>query len=55
MVVAVNHLKIAYMAVPKAACTSVKAALSTIDPEVSVDQTELEKDSQLIHLGPVDG
>ena len=33
MVIAIAAHKIAYMAVPKAACTSVKAALMTIDPD----------------------
>ncbi len=36
MVVAVPAFKIAYMAVPKAACTSVKAALAHVDPDVVI-------------------
>ena len=35
MSVALEKLKIAYMPVPKAACSSVKAALAQVDPDVS--------------------
>lgn len=34
--ITVPHYRLAYMAVPKAACTSVKQALARIDPDVSV-------------------
>lgn len=36
MVVAIKKYRIAYTAVPKAACSSVKAALGSIDPEKSI-------------------
>lgn len=36
MVISVQAYKIAYMALPKAACSSVKAMLAQIDPEVTV-------------------
>lgn len=36
MVIAVEAHKIAYMAVPKAGCTTVKAALARIDPTVTI-------------------
>ncbi|MCP5038680.1 MAG: sulfotransferase family protein [Rhodobacteraceae bacterium] len=49
MVVAVKKHQIAYMAVPKAACSSVKAALSTIDPSTSITLGDIEKDVDLIH------
>ncbi len=49
MVIAVKTHKIAYMAVPKSACTSVKAGLAQTDPEVSVDLDVLNNDAALVH------
>lgn len=37
MVIQVEDLRLAYMAVPKAACSSVKRAIAEIDPSVDVD------------------
>ena len=49
MVVCVAPLKIAYMAVPKAACTSIKAALASIDPDVEVDAEKAAEDRMYFH------
>ncbi|MBW4707710.1 sulfotransferase family protein [Roseobacter sp. YSTF-M11] len=49
MVIAVSAHKIAYMAVPKAACTSVKAALASIDPGAPVTLEQVAQDHDLIH------
>lgn len=49
MVVAIKAHKIAYMAVPKAGCTSVKAGLSQCDPEVSLDIKDIADDYSLVH------
>ena len=40
MVIAVKAYKLAYLAVPKAACSSVKAALAEVDPDVSAPTVE---------------
>ncbi|KNG95522.1 sulfotransferase family 2 domain-containing protein [Pseudaestuariivita atlantica] len=40
MVITVDAFKIAYMALPKAGCTSVKAALAQIDPAVEIAPDE---------------
>lgn len=49
MVVAVPFHKIAYMAVPKAACSSVKATLATIDPDIDITFDMLSADVELAH------
>jgi len=50
MVVAVDAHKVAYMAVPKAACSSVKAALATLDPHVSGETKAcFETDVMAVH------
>ncbi len=49
MVVPIAAHKIAYFAVPKAACSSVKAALALIDPEVDINQDTFSQDISLIH------
>jgi len=49
MVIAIKTHKIAYMAVPKAACTSVKAGLAQCDPEVSLDLEAAKADATLAH------
>lgn len=41
--------KIVYMAVPKAACTSVKAAMALIDDNVELSRAELERDEHHVH------
>ena len=40
MVITVNAYKIAYMALPKAGCSTVKAALAMVDPDVSLPPPE---------------
>ncbi len=40
MVIAVDAFKIAYMALPKAACSSVKEALARLDPAVRIPPTD---------------
>lgn len=49
MVVAVKEHRIAYMPVPKAACSSVKATLALLDPDVDVSLDEMSKDNKAIH------
>jgi hypothetical protein len=49
MVVAVRAHRIAYMPVPKAACSSVKAALATIDPDVEIDLEAAAIDNDVAH------
>lgn len=49
MVVAVEPLHVAYMAVPKAACSSVKAALAIADPGVDRDLTDFSADLMAAH------
>lgn len=50
MVVAIQAHRIAYMAVPKAACSSVKAALAGLDPGVSADTiARFETDIMAVH------
>ena len=49
MVVAIEPLRIAYMAVPKAACTSVKAALAAVDPNVPRGAELLAADPLEVH------
>jgi len=49
MVVAIKVHRIAYMPVPKAACSSVKAALATIDPDVEIDLKALAKNNNVAH------
>lgn len=49
MVVAIPAHKIAYMPVPKAACSSVKAALAVVDPDVEVDFSAIAKDDDAAH------
>lgn len=49
MVVAIAAHKIAYMPVPKAACSSVKAALGAIDPETSLSVPDLKTDVSSVH------
>lgn len=49
MVVAVSSFKIAYMAVPKAACSSVKAALAMVDPHVDLTLDSMAADNTLVH------
>lgn len=44
MVIAIDTFKLAYMAVPKAACTSVKAMLAEIDPNVTLPPPEERND-----------
>ncbi|MBY6005982.1 sulfotransferase family protein [Salipiger bermudensis] len=39
MVIAVKAHRIAYMALPKAGCSTVKAALAQVDPEVALPET----------------
>jgi len=48
VVVVVPTYKIAYMAIPKAACSSVKAALARIDPDVTIPP-EAATDFQVWH------
>lgn len=49
MVIAINAHRIAYMAVPKAACTSVKAALACVDPENDHTLETISKNSEIVH------
>ena len=49
MVVAIESHKIAYMAVPKSACTSVKVALSQCDPSASLDMETAAADHSVVH------
>ncbi len=50
MVVALDAHKVAYMAVPKAACSSVKAALAALDPHVSGETVAcFETDVMAVH------
>jgi hypothetical protein len=49
MVVAISAHSIAYMALPKAACSSVKTALSSIDPDIIIPQEELRRNGDIIH------
>lgn len=49
MVVALPALKIAYMPVPKAACTSVKGALALIDPDTDITLDELAQRHEAAH------
>lgn len=41
--------KLVYMPVPKAACTSVKAALSTVDPAKPVTAAQIAEDEHVVH------
>ena len=47
MVVVIQDLKVAYAAVPKAGCSSVKAMLAQLDPQVDVPETV--PDNRLYH------
>ena len=49
MVIEVEDHKIAYMALPKAACSSVKAAFALSDPRNSVSLADIEADDMLVH------
>ena len=49
MSVALEKLKIAYMPVPKAACSSVKAALAQVDPDVSYRWRRARRDPNYVH------
>jgi hypothetical protein len=49
MVVAISAHRIAYMALPKAACSSVKAALSSIDLDMTIPQEELRRNGDIVH------
>jgi hypothetical protein len=49
MVIAVTSHKLAYMALPKAACTSVKEALARLDPSVLIPRED-RIDAQTWHL-----
>lgn len=48
MVIKVEAWKLAYMAVPKAGCTSVKTMLATIDPTVDLPPTD-SRDELMVH------
>lgn len=50
MVIAVPAHKIAYMAVPKAACSSVKAALAMIDPDTKLTLDMMSGNNKAIHV-----
>lgn len=49
MTVEIPAYKLVYMPVPKAACTSVKAALSTIDPAKPLAPAQIEEDEHIVH------
>ena len=49
MSVALPDLRIVYMPIPKAACTSVKAALASIDPEAPITAEEIAADPYCVH------
>lgn len=49
MVVAIPAHKIAYMALPKSACSSVKTALLSIDPERPISAEALRENGDAIH------
>lgn len=49
MCVELSQLRIVYMPVPKAACTSVKAALSSIDDGSPISAEDIQKNSTVVH------
>lgn len=49
MAVAIEPHKIVYAALPKAACSSVKAALATLDPNVDISLDAVVADNSYIH------
>ncbi|MEO0390980.1 MAG: sulfotransferase family 2 domain-containing protein [Pseudomonadota bacterium] len=49
MCVELPKLRIVYMAVPKAACTSVKTALAGIDDSSPISAEDIQHDSDIVH------
>lgn len=49
MCVVLPQLRIVYMPIPKAACTSVKAALSSIDDDSPISGEDIQKNSKVVH------
>ncbi|MCG7574839.1 sulfotransferase family protein [Phaeobacter sp. CNT1-3] len=49
MSVVLSRFKIVYMPIPKAACTSVKAALASVDPDCPLTNEEILQNSSIVH------
>lgn len=49
MTAALPALKIVYRALPKAACSSVKAGLALIDPDQNLTLEQIQQDQDLVH------
>lgn len=50
MVICIKAHKIAYMAIPKAACSSVKAALCAIDPDARIPKSKIKGRVDELHI-----
>lgn len=49
MSVVLSNFKIVYMPIPKAACTSVKAALASVDPDCPLTNEQIQQNSSIVH------